>query len=177
MGVAIDDDGDSIPNYLESGSVGRSRVTPHRVRAGHSSIIHFLWKHPSRWKDLDNLWLRVSSGRWLLGMVRFSVHDRGFSLFDGLHDRYTRIRRAGRGRLQTPLFTLDLARTRAVGVNRKKLRLDLALRFRARLNGNGFRIAGRRLRIRVQADTRKGRRGGKARNQEEELGRLLVLRP
>jgi len=171
MGVGIDDDGDGTPNYLESGSVGRSRVTPHRVRAGHTSIVHFLWKHPRRWRSLDNLWLRISSGRWLLGMVRFSVRDRGFSLFDGLHDRYTRARRAGRGRLSTPLFTLDLARTRFVGVNKKKLRLDLALRFRSRLKGTKFRIAGKRLRIRVQADTHGGR------NQEEELGRLKVLRP
>jgi hypothetical protein len=61
------------------------------------------------------------------------------------------------------VVTLDLRRTRIVGVSPRKLRLVLALRFRRRL-------AGERFRVRVQANDRGGR------NQEEELGRLRLVR-
>jgi Tol biopolymer transport system component len=171
LGLGIDDDGDGTPNYLESGSVGRASFSPHRARANRTGRFRFDWKHPRRWRKLDTIWLRVSHKRWLLGMVRFSVPRRSFSLFDGLHDRYTRARRPGRGRLRTSLFTLNLRRTRAVGINRKRIRLVLAVRFRRKVKGYPFRLAGKRLRIRAQANTRRGR------NQEEELRGLRILPP
>jgi Tol biopolymer transport system component len=171
VGVAVDDDGDGTPNYQESGSVGTAGVSPRRVRARRTALVRFAWKHPVKWRELDTISLRISSGRWLLGTVRYSLRDRSLSLFDGLQDRYTDGRRLGRGRLRSSLLTLDLEHSRAIGVSSKKLRLVLPLRFRARIAGHGFRLAGRRLRVRVQANDRRGR------NQEEELGRLKVLRP
>jgi Tol biopolymer transport system component len=171
MGVAVDDDGDGTPNYLESGSVGKARLSPRRVRARRTELVRFAWKHPGRWRDLDTMSLRISSDRWLLGAVRFSIRDRTLSLFDGLDDRYTNGRRLGGGRLRSSLLTLNVERSRAIGVDRKRLRLVLALRFHPRIAGHGFRLVGRRLRARVQANDRGGR------NQEEELGHLTILRP
>ena len=96
-------------------------------------------------------------------MVRFSMRQRAFSLFDGVSDTYGQARRPGRGRLRSRLLSLDLRKTRVVNVNKKKVRLVLAIRFPRRL-------AGQRFRVRVQANDRRGR------SQEEWLGRLRVLR-
>jgi hypothetical protein len=163
LGRAIDDDSDGTPNYLESSSVGKTGISPRRARAGRTTLFSFWWRHPQQWRRLDTLWLRFSRGRALLGMVRFGLRTRSFSLFNGETNSYGRIRRRGRGRLRSSLLTLDLKRTRIVGVNRRKLRLVLALRFRRKL-------AGQRFRVRAQADDRRGR------NQEDELGRLRLLR-
>jgi hypothetical protein len=163
IGLGVDDDDDGTPNYLESGSVGRAALRPRRVRAGRTALVRFDWTHPRRWRRLDTIWLRLSQRRWLRAMVRFSLRDRGFSLFDGDTDTYGRARRAGRGRLRSSLVALDLRRTRIVNVNRRKIRLVLAVRFRRRL-------AGERFRVRVQANDRSGR------NQEEELGSLRLVR-
>jgi Tol biopolymer transport system component len=163
IGLAIDDDRDGTPNYLESGSVGKTALRPRRVRAGRTALVRFDWTHPRRWRRLDTIWLRLSQRRWLRGMVRFSVRQRAFSLFDGETDRYGRTRRTGRGRLRSGLVTLDLRRTRVVNVDRRKIRLVLALRFPRRL-------AGQRFRVRVQANDRGGR------NEEEALGRLRLVR-
>jgi dipeptidyl aminopeptidase/acylaminoacyl peptidase len=163
LGRAIDDDGDGTPNYLESASVGKTGVSPRRARAGRTTLFSFWWRHPQRWRRLNTLWLRFSQGRALLGMVRFGLRGRSFSLFNGRTNGYGPTRRRGRGRLRSNLFTLDLKRTRVVGVNRRKLKLVLALRFRRHL-------AGQRFRLRAQADDRRRR------NQEDELGQLRVVR-
>jgi dipeptidyl aminopeptidase/acylaminoacyl peptidase len=163
VGLAIDDDRDGTPNYLESASVGKTGVSPNRGRAGRTARFSFWWKHPQRWRRLDTLWLRFSRGRALLGTVRFSLRRRAFSVFDGTTNEYSPTKRRGRGRLRSNLLTLDLRRSRIVGVDRKKLKLVLALRFSRKL-------AGERLRIRAQADDIRGR------NQEDELGRLQLIR-
>jgi dipeptidyl aminopeptidase/acylaminoacyl peptidase len=162
LGLAVDDDNDRTPNYLESASVGKTGVSPRRARAGRTTLFSFWWKHPQRWRRLDTLWLRFSQGRALLGMVRFALRRRSFTVFDGRSNTYGPTRRRGRGRLRSNLFTLDLRRTRIVAVDRRKLKLVLALRF----HGN---FAGQRFRVRAQADDRRGR------NQEDELGRLRLL--
>ena len=46
IGLAIDDDRDGTPNYLESGSVGTTALRPHRVRAGETALVRFDWTHP-----------------------------------------------------------------------------------------------------------------------------------
>lgn len=162
LGLAVDDDNDGTPNYLESGSVGKTGIGPHRV-PGKTALVSFWWDHPRRWKRLDTLWLRFAQGRWLRGIVRYSVRDRSFSLFDGTTDTYGRTRRLGRARLRSKLFTLDLRRTRVIGVNRRKIKLALALRFRPS-------VVGERFRLRAQANDFGGR------NQEDEIGRLRVTR-
>ena len=126
IGLAIDDNRDGTPNYLESGSVGSAALRPHRVRAGETALVRFDWTHPRRWRRLETLWLRISQGRWLRAMVRFSVRGRAFGLFDGQTDTYGRTRRAGGRRLRSRLATLDLRRTRVTGLSRRKLRLVLA---------------------------------------------------
>lgn len=170
LGLGVDSDNDGTPNYLESGSVGRAALSPRRVRAGRTRLVRFAWKHPLRWRNLDTMSLRISSGRRLLAIVRFGVRDESFSLFDGRTDKFTNARRLGAGVLRTSAVALDLDRTKVVGVNTKKLSLLLALRFRARVRGDGFRLARRKLRVRVQASSKSGR------NQEEEFGRLKILR-
>jgi Tol biopolymer transport system component len=163
LGRGVDDDRDGTPNYLESGSVGKTGIGPRRVRVGRTTLVRFWWKHPQRWRKLDTMWLRVSQGRWLRGMIRYSVKDHSFSVFDGAKDTYSATRRRGRGRLRSELLTLDLRRSRIVNVNRRTLRLVLALRFRPS-------VAGERFRLRAQANDLRGR------NQEDELGRLRVIR-
>jgi hypothetical protein len=161
LGVAVDDDGDGTPNYLQSGPVGKTGIGPRTVQAGRTVRVRFWWDHPRRWKRLETMWLRFSQERWLRGMIRYSVRRRSFSLFDGTTDTYGRTRRPGRGRLRSRLFTLDLKRTRVIGVNRRKIKLVLAVRFNRNLRGARFRL-------RAQADDRRGR------NQEDELGFLRV---
>jgi Tol biopolymer transport system component len=163
LGLAIDDDNDGTPNYLESASVGKTGVTPRRARAGRTVLFSFWWKHPQRWRRLDTLWLRFSQGRALLGTIRFALRSRSFSLFDGRSNSYGPTKRRGRGRLRSSLLSLDLRRSRIVGVDKRKLKLVLAIRFPRKL-------AGERLRIRAQADDSRGR------NQEDELGRLRLTR-
>jgi Tol biopolymer transport system component len=176
LGLAVDDDGDGTANYLESSGVGKAGFAPKELRAQRTKLARFTWKHPRRWRRLDTMWLRISYGRWLAGMVRYSVRDEAFSLFDGVSERYTKVREVGEGKLRTSLFSLNLERSRVVGVSKKKLKLLLALRLRPKIEGTGFRIAGRELRIRAQANSR-GKGRSRSRNQEEELGRLRVLRP
>ena len=97
--------------------------------------------------------------RW----VRFSVRGRAFGLFDGQTDTYGRTRRAGGRRLRSRLLTLDLRRTRVTGLSRRKLRLVLALASPGAWRASAFRL-------RAQAEDRRGR------NQEDELGRLRLVR-
>ena len=176
IGLGIDDDGDGTPNYLESGTVGESRLAPHEIRAERTKIIHFWWKHPRRWRNLDSIWLRISSKRWLIGMVRFEVDNEVFSVFDGVADDYSNARRLGQKDLRTSLLKLDLDRTRVVPEGTRTIRLDLALRFRSKVAGTEFDLLEKKLRLRAQANTRK-KGQGKLRNQEDELGRLKILAP
>jgi WD40-like Beta Propeller Repeat len=162
IGLGLDDDQDGTPNYLESGSVGKARVSPHRIRAGRTSVLRFGWRHPRRWKRMETMHLRFSQGLRVRGIVRYDIEGNAFTLFNARHDAYGRSRKPGRNRLSSSLLTLDLGRTKVVAVSKKTIRLELAVRFRRR-------FAGERFRVRVQADDSSGR------SQDEEL-RALRLR-
>jgi dipeptidyl aminopeptidase/acylaminoacyl peptidase len=163
VGNSIDDDADGTPNYLESGSVGSARLAPRTLRAGDTRVVRFSWTHPARWRRLHTLYLSLASDDRPLGVVRHVVPDRSFSLLDLSTRRYGRGRLAGTRLLHERGLALDLRRTRIVNVDRRTLRLDLALRV-ARSHAGRWRVG-------VQA---LGAEGG---NQAERLGMLRVARP
>ena len=160
IGFTVDDDRDGLPNYLESGSVGRARLSPRVVHAGRTSVLRFSWRHPRAWRRLTTLYIGLANGRRTLGIVRHAVAQRSFALYDLERREYGSARR--RGVLHEGKLTLDLRRTRVVELSRKTLRLDLAVRLPRSL-------AGKRLRVGVQALDRDGK------NQAEHLGRLRVV--
>ena len=161
IGIAVDDDNDGTPNYLESGSVGRAKIRGRRVHAGETAILRFKWKHPNAWQELDTISIRFSEGRQLLGAIRHIIEDESFSVFDGETEEYSDSMLIGEGVIESPLLTLDLDQTRIVNVSRRTIRLDLAVRFSPE-------VAGKKLRIRVQADDINGN------SQDEEKKALMV---
>ena len=161
IGIAVDDDNDGTPNYLESGKVGRAKIKRGRVHAGQTAILRFKWKHPNAWQELDTISVRFSEGRQLLGAIRHIVEDQSFSVFDGETEEYSDSMLIGEGVIESPLLTLDLDQTRIVNVSRRTIRLDLAVRFSPE-------VAGKKLRVRAQADDIDGN------SQDEEKKVLMV---
>lgn len=70
--------------------------------------------------------------------------------------------------LRTSAITLDLERTKVVGVKHEEA--EAAAGPPLPRAGQGRRLPPRKLRVRVQASSNSGR------NQEDELGRLKILR-
>ena len=97
IGLAIDDDGDGTPNYLESGSVGDAAFTPASVTAGRWETVSLRWRHPEAWRSIDRLGVRFADKRHLLGAIYHQVEDESFSLFDGEDEEETEARLLGRG--------------------------------------------------------------------------------
>jgi len=162
IGIAVDDDNDGTPNYLESGSVGKAKIRGRRVHAGQTSILRFKWKHPNDWHELDTISIRFSEDRQLLGAIRHIIEDESFSVFDGETEEYSDSMLIGEGVIESPLVTLDLDQTRIVNVSTQTIRLDLAVQFSPE-------VAGKKLRVRVQADDINGH------SQDEEKKPLIVL--
>ena len=164
IGLAIDDDGNGTPNYLESGSVGVATVSAGDLHAGRWETISFTWQHPEAWRSLDRIGIRFADKRHLLGAIYHQIEDESFSLFDGASEEATPARLLGTGVVRTPFLALDLDRSRIVNVDPRTLQLDLAVRFSPQLGG-------KELRVRAEADDAAGNA------QDEELAGLTVLAP
>jgi len=158
IGAGIDGNGNGVPDYLDSGSVGKASLSPRTVAAGRTAVVRFGWRHPERWRRLDTLYLSLDDGQKVVGIVRVIVGDPSFALYDPVARQYgtQRLLRSGRV-LKAGGVSLDLRRTRFVNVDRKRLRLDLALR-----------LPRGRFHVSVQADDLR------ARNQNERLGTLVA---
>jgi Tol biopolymer transport system component len=157
IGRAVDDDGDGTPNYLESGSVGRARLTPRTIATGRTATLTFDWTHPRAWRRLTTLYVGLADGTRTLGIVRHAVAQRSFALYDLRARDYDAAQR--HGILRAGALTLDLDRTRIEPLSRTTLRLRLAIRL-------PHSLAGKRLRVGVQALARDGS------NQAEHLPAL-----
>ena len=163
LGNAVDDDRDGTPNYLESGSVGRARLTPRALTAARPAKLTFDWTHPRRWRRLDAMHLRLRYRGREVAAIRHDVAKRSFAIYDYDERAYGPSRPLGRGALRSRALTLDLRRTRIVNVSPKTLRLELAVRFSRAAGGGTYDVS-------VQANDVDGR------SQDEPLGRLAVRR-
>jgi Tol biopolymer transport system component len=163
IGLAVDDDHNGTPNYLESGSVGTASLIPRSLRAGSESLLHFSWTDPRAWRELTTLYIGFADGKRTLGIVRHAVAQRSFSLYDLARRQYGAAKALGHGALRYGALTVDLRASRIVHISKKTLRLDLAVLIQRGL-------AGHRLRVGVQAlDSR-------SRNQAQHLGSLRLTR-
>jgi WD40-like Beta Propeller Repeat len=163
IGFAVDDDHDGTPNYLESGTVGRARISPRALPAGRTGVLHFTWTHPRAWRRLTTLYIGLAAGHKTLGIVRHAVEQGSFALYELRRRRYGTAELAGHGALRSGVLTLDLRKTTIQHVDDKTLRLDLAIRLPRSLAGIALRVG-------VQALDRDGR------NQAERLGGVRVTR-
>lgn len=152
IGRVADGDGDGTPDYLESGSVGRpSLQAPRRVQAGRPFKLRLGWRHPERWKLMRSELIVFTLDRIPIGLIRFDIASKLFFIWDSAHGRYGEHGRAGQGRtLREGTLSLDLDDTRVVKVDKKRLALDLALKFDRRAVGHTIGVEAR-------ADDEKGR--------------------
>jgi Tol biopolymer transport system component len=151
IGRVADTDDDGTPDYLESGSVGRPTLRiPRRVRAGRRFRLRLGWLHPVRWKLLRSELLVFTLGRTPVGLVRFDIRSQLFFTWNSSQGRYGAHGRAGRRRtLRAGALSVDLGSTRVIKVDRRRLTLDLALRF-------GRRAIGRTIGLEARADDARG---------------------
>lgn len=163
IGVGVDSNADGVPDYLNSGSVGRARLSPRRARVRRTTVLRFSWTHPQAWRLMETISIRLSQQRRLLGAVRHVTGSDSLGVFDSRTNTFSRLRRIGRGVLRSRLLSLDLRRSRIVAVTKRTLRLELAVRFTPEFGDQT-------LRVRVQADDRRGR------NQDEELATIAIRR-
>jgi len=163
LGVAVDDNNNGIPNYLESGSVGQARIAPRSATAAKPVTLTFDWTHPKRWRRLDAIHLRLRYKGRDVAEIRHDVAKRSFALYDYDERGFGPSKPLGRGSLRSRAVTLDLRHTRIVNRSPKTLRLELALRFAKAAGGGTYDVV-------VQANDVDGK------SQDERLGRLTVRR-
>jgi TolB protein len=147
FGVLADSDGDSIPDYLESGSVGEPLVDlPRTVRAGESFTVRFAWKHPEAWRGMDAMELFLTTRDQPIAAVRLLIGSDKLSAWDNTLGGYGVARRpGGNGVLRSGGLRLELRRSRVIETSEQtittRLRLDLAKS-----------LAGHTFGVQVQAD-------------------------
>jgi hypothetical protein len=151
IGPVANVDGDSTPDYLESGSVGRASVkVARRVAAERPFKLRLGWEHPDRWRLLRSEFVALTLDGLTVGLLRYDVDSGLFYVWDSEQGRFGSRGRAGeRKRLRAGALTLDLSRTRVINVSRKTLALDLSLQL-----GKGAR--GKTLGIEARADDASG---------------------
>jgi dipeptidyl aminopeptidase/acylaminoacyl peptidase len=161
-GRAADFDQNAVPDYLQTGNVGTSRLrSPRSVQSGRDVEVVLDWTHPSKpWQDLDRLAFTLRGpGSNTLAVIRFFENDRTFSLLDPRTDRFTPRYSLSGGRrnekvshhagllprvatgkapptvVRAGAVSLDLRRTRVVDQSRRTVRLVLGLGFGAKAKG------------------------------------------
>ena len=147
IGVQANADGDSVPDYLESGSVGTPHLDlPRRVRAGERFSADFSWTHPEDWHEMEDMELLLTSRRRPIAAFRLLVGERRLSAWDNNLGGHVSARRPGsNGSLRSGAFKLDLKHSRVSEDSTKTLRARLRLSARRILAGHGYGVQ-------VQAD-------------------------
>jgi hypothetical protein len=142
VGPVVDTDGDSIPNYLESGSVGVPALDlPRKVRAGKSFDIAFGWEHPQAWRDLDSIEFFLTAAGRPVGAIRLLPQTGQLSAWDNALGGYAKAGTAGnRGTLRSGGLTLDLKRSRVTEVSATTITTRLRVKLSKQLAGHTFGV-------------------------------------
>ncbi len=147
FGVLADSDGDSTPDYLESGSVGKPRVDlPGRVRAGKPFTVRFAWEHPEAWRGMDAMELFLTGREGPIAAVRLLIGSGKLSAWDNTVGGYGVARRPGKnGVLRSGGLRLELKGSRVIKTSQRTITTLLRLEVAKSLAGHKFKIQ-------VQAD-------------------------
>ena len=147
FGVLADSDGDSTPDYLESGSVGEPRVDlPRTVRAGKPFTARFAWTHPEAWRGMDATELFLTRRDQPIAAVRLLIGSDKLSAWDNTLGGYGVARRpGGKGVLRSGGLRLELKRSRVIETSQQTITTRLRLELAKSLAGHTFGVQ-------VQAD-------------------------
>ena len=147
FGVLADTDGDSTPDYLESGSVGKPQVVaPGTVRAGKSFTVDFAWEHPEAWRGMDAMELFLTTRGQPIAAVRLLIGSHRLSAWDNTVGGYGAARRpGGKGVLRSGGLRVELKRSRVIETSQQTITARLSLELAKNLAGHAFGIQ-------VQAD-------------------------
>jgi hypothetical protein len=142
FGVLADSDGDSIPDYLESGSVGKPQVDlPDTVRAGKSFTVRFAWEHPEAWRGMDAMELFLTTRDQPVAAVRLLIGSDRLSAWDNTLGGYGAARRAGgKGVLRSGGLRLDLKHSRVIETSQQTITTRLRLELARNLTGHTFGV-------------------------------------
>jgi hypothetical protein len=103
-----------IPWDCTTQGLGTARLTPQRltVRRGARFALTLSWRHPTAWRNLASLELRLRRGHGIVGWTIFDQARRTLRLWTGGRGRFTTPARPGHpGLLRGAGVTLDLARS------------------------------------------------------------------
>jgi hypothetical protein len=125
--------------------IGTSALEPASivVAPGELVALTLTWTHPTRWRDLRTLDLRVRDGRHVALWVRLHEADRTLSLVRaGHHAIGRRVAPGGRGQLETSTAVVDLRESRAFddGPGGPTLGVTLRVAFKPRAAGRTYQV-------------------------------------
>ncbi len=157
VSTLADSDGDSTPDYLESGSVGKPQVDlPSTVRAGKSFTVRFAWEHPEAWRGMDAMELFLTKRGKPIAALRLLIGSGKLSAWDNTVGGYGTARRpGGNGVLRSGSLRLELKRSRVIETSKQTITTVLRLELANNLAGHTFGVQ-------VQADDLDGDHQGEA---------------